>query len=192
MGSRRTFKKYGQSGLEISDIFENVGKYADDLAVVRSCYHDTFIHGPALSLLHTGSIRLGGASAGAWVLYGLGSESRQSARVHRDDGQLRPEQQVVVWGRIPAGGLSGHAGINRRYTVSELEPAPQIDASRQRLILDQLQAWNQQYEVARSDDSRFSARLNNYELAFRMQMAAPELIDLSEESARDAFPVWNG
>ena len=59
MGSRRTFKRYGQSGMEISDVWQNVAQFADDIAVVRSCYHESFIHGPALSLLHSGSIRLG-------------------------------------------------------------------------------------------------------------------------------------
>ena len=74
MASRRTFRKYGQSGLEISDLFENVGAHADDLAVIRSVYHDSFIHGPALNLLYTGSMRVGFPSVGSWVLYGLGSE----------------------------------------------------------------------------------------------------------------------
>src|SRR5262249_8468707 len=74
MGSRRTFRKYGASGLEISDLFENVAAHADRMAVIRSCYHDSFIHGPALNLLYNGSIRVGFPSLGSWVLYGLGSE----------------------------------------------------------------------------------------------------------------------
>ena len=76
MGSRRTFKRYGQSGMEISDVFQNVARFADDIAVVRSCYHESFIHGPALSMLHSGSLRLGYPSLGAWVLYGMGANPR--------------------------------------------------------------------------------------------------------------------
>src|ERR1700741_3673761 len=56
MGTQRTFKRYGQSGLEISDLFQNLAAYADDLAVIRSCYHESFIHGPALSMIHTGTV----------------------------------------------------------------------------------------------------------------------------------------
>ncbi len=74
MGSRRKFQKRGQSGIDVADMFEHVGAHADDLAVIRSLYHDSFIHGPALNLLYTGSIRVGFPSVGSWVLYGLGSE----------------------------------------------------------------------------------------------------------------------
>src|SRR5687767_6559656 len=75
MASPFPFKKYGQSGLEISELFAEVGHFADDLAVIRSCHHDSFIHGPALTLQQTGSLLLGHPSVGAWVTYGLGSES---------------------------------------------------------------------------------------------------------------------
>ena len=74
MGSQRQFRKYGQSGLEISDLFEQTAKHADDMAIVRSMYHDAFIHGPALNLLYSGSIRSGFPSAGSWITYGLGTE----------------------------------------------------------------------------------------------------------------------
>src|SRR5207237_10230024 len=74
MGGRRQFRRLGKSGLEISDLFENLGAHADDMAVIRSVYHDSFIHGPALNMLYSGSIRVGFPSVGAWVLYGLGSE----------------------------------------------------------------------------------------------------------------------
>src|SRR5438094_9631631 len=69
MGSTFPFKKYGQSGLEISDLFMNVAQYADDLAVIRSCYHEAFIHGPALNMLLGGTILTGHPSFGSWVLY---------------------------------------------------------------------------------------------------------------------------
>src|SRR4029077_9896185 len=74
MASPFPFARRGQSGLEISALFPRLAEHADDLAVVRSCYHESFIHGPALSLLYTGSILVGHPSVGSWVLYGLGSE----------------------------------------------------------------------------------------------------------------------
>ena len=85
MGSEIPFRQYGKSGLELSDILKNVAEYADDLAVIRSCYHESFVHGPAANYLCTGSILTGHPSVGAWVLYGLGSEKRQSAGLYGDD-----------------------------------------------------------------------------------------------------------
>ena len=73
MGSPFKFEKHGQSGLEISDLFPHVATRADDLAVIRSCYHESFIHGPALSLVHSGNLLLGHPSVGSWVVSGLGS-----------------------------------------------------------------------------------------------------------------------
>jgi len=72
MGSPFAFKKCGQSGLEISARFINVSRFADNIAVIRSCYHEPFIHGPALGLLQTGSVLLGHPSVGSWVLYEVG------------------------------------------------------------------------------------------------------------------------
>ncbi len=76
MGSRRTFKRYGQSGMEISDVWQNVAQFADDIAVVRSAITNRLYMDPPLSMLHSGSLRLGYPSLGAWVLYGMGSESQ--------------------------------------------------------------------------------------------------------------------
>src|SRR6185503_13409339 len=75
LAPRATFRKYGNSGLEISNLFENVAQSADDLAIIRSCYHDAFTHGPGVQLINSGVFRLGHPSMGAWVVYGLGSES---------------------------------------------------------------------------------------------------------------------
>lgn len=182
MGSRRTFQACGKSGLEISDLFTALREHADDLAIIRSCYHDTFIHGPALSFLHTGSIRLGAASMGAWVLYGLGSESKQlPAYIVMTDSYVRNSKSLFGSGFLPAtyqGTLISTEGV----PFENLSPPPQIDITRQRLILDQVREWNGQYQADRPDDTRLNARLHNYELAFKMQMAAPEMIDLSKET----------
>src|SRR5438105_4064675 len=104
MGSPFAFKKYGQSGLEISDLFQNVGKFADDMAIVRSCYHESFIHGPALGLLHCGSVLLGHPSVGAWTVYGLGCESENlPAYMVMTDGGFRAGSAVSYGsGFLPA------------------------------------------------------------------------------------------
>ncbi len=180
MGSTFPFKKYGQSGLEISDLFHNVAQHADDLAVVRSCYHESFIHGPALSLMHGGSILLGHPSVGSWVLYGLGSESENlPAYMVLTDGGLRISSSGYSSGFLPA----IYQGTLVRPEGTPIQNlTPPFDAKSQRVLLDQINQWNQHHSMERPDDSRLSAQLANYELAFRMQTAAPELIDIGKET----------
>jgi hypothetical protein len=184
MASPREFKKRGQSGLEISDLFENLAQQADDLAVIRSCYHDTFIHGPALSLLHSGSIQLGHPSMGSWVLYGLGAETDDlPAYVVMSDSHLRNSKALFSSGFLPAV-YQGTMLSTEGTPLENLEPPANIGYKEQRSILDQVQAWNEQHHQRRREDTRLAARISNFELAFRMQMAAPELIDLSSEPER--------
>ena len=181
MQTRRTFKRRGESGIEISDLFAHTAEMADDLAVIRSCYHESFIHGPALSVLNTGSLRLGAPSLGAWTLYGLGSETDSlPAYVVMTDNYLRSSKSLYGTGFLPAtyqGTLVSATGP----AFENLNPPPQIGAGRQRRILNQLHHWNRRHLETREDDTRLDARMSNYELAFRMQMAAPELMDLSKE-----------
>ena len=182
MASRRGFKKWGQSGIEISDLFANVARHADDLAVIRSCYHEIFIHGPALHLFNTGSIRAGHPSAGAWVVYGLGSETQNlPAYVLMADGNLRVGATVYSSGFLPAV-YQGTMLRTEGAPIENLSPPPQMDQTDQRLMLDQVAQWNQQHlRTQRRDDSRLQARMANYELAFRMQMEAPGMMDISQE-----------
>ena len=181
MGTRRTFKRYGESGLEISDLFENLANYADDLAVIRSCHHESFIHGPAVSMIHTGFLRLGNPSIGAWILYGLGSETQNlPAYIVMADDFMRNSKAVIGSGFLPAA-FQGTVLSSEGAPLENLSPPAQVSGDNQRAILDQLKIWNQRYLENRPDDSRLAARLNNYELAFRMQMAGPELINLNKE-----------
>ena len=181
MGSPFKFRKWGQSGLEISELFEKVAQHADDMAIIRSCCHESFIHGPALNLLHCGSILLGHPSMGAWVVYGLGCESDNL-----------PAYMVMTDGGFRAGAAisygSGFLPAIYQGTVVRTEGAPiqnltpPFSIKEQRLILDQVNKWNSRFQAERPDDSRLSAQLANYELAFRMQTASPDLIDVSQES----------
>ena len=103
LGSPRTFKKYGQSGLEISDLFQNVAEHADDLAVIRSCHHDGFTHVTGQNWMNLGWPRVGRPSVGAWVTYGLGSENENlPAFMIMLDGPLKAGSPVYGAGFLPA------------------------------------------------------------------------------------------
>ena len=184
MPSPFKFERYGESGLAISEIFRHVGQHADRLAVIRSCHHESFIHGPALSLMHTGSLLLGHPSVGAWVTYGLGCESDNLPAyvVMSDNSVVRNGVGSYGAGFLPA----VHQGTVLRTEgapIQNLTPPPQFTAVQQRAVLNQLATWNKRHAESRPDDSRLEARIANYELAFRMQSAAPELVDLAGEAA---------
>lgn len=182
MGSPFPFHKRGQSGLEISELFPAMARHADELAVIRSCYHESFIHGPALSLMHSGNLLLGHPSVGSWVVAGLGCESDNlPAFMVMTDGVIRGSSSAYSSGFLPAvfqGTLIGTDGA----PIQNLTPPPQITRGQQRTMLDQLARWNAAHQATRGDDSRLAARIANYELAFRMQAAAPDLIDLAQET----------
>ena len=182
MGSRRQFKKYGQSGLEISDLFEKTAAHADDIAVVRSVHHEAFIHGPALNLLYSGSIRTGFPSLGAWVVYGLGSEcDNLPAFVMMTDGAIGGRSRnSYSAGFLPAV-YQGTVLRTEGSPLVNLSPPPDMTMENQRTILDQVATWNRIHLEGREDDSRLDAQIANYELAFRMQAAAPGLVDISSE-----------
>lgn len=181
MASQFDFKKRGESGIEISELFPNVAGHADRLAVVRSCYHDLFIHGPALSLMHSGSVLLGHPSVGSWVVYGLGCESRNlPAYMVMTDGNLRISSSAYSSGFLPAV-YQGTFVRTEGAPIQNLAVPPQLAGGDQRRLLDQLKVWNDRHREARPGDSRLDARIANYELAFRMQTAAPELISVADE-----------
>jgi len=188
MGSPFQFRSYGQSGIQISELFTQLASHADDLAILRSCHHGSFIHGPALGLLHSGSVRLGHPSIGAWVTYGLGCESDNlPAYMVMSDGGFRAGNTVSYGSGFLPAIYQGTVIRSEGAPIQNLTPA--FQAADQRSILDQVQHWNRRYQEDRTDDSRLAARLANYELAFRMQMAAPDLIDISKESSavREAY-----
>jgi len=184
MASPFPFRKHGQAGLEISALFPNLAKHADDLAIIRSCYHDTLIHGPAITLMCTGSVLLGHPSVGAWVTYGLGSESDNlPAYVVMSDGGFRGGNAMYQSGFLSA----VHQGTILRdegAPIQNLASPPQFEGNQQRVVLNQIQHWNRRYGESRPGDSRLEARIASYELAYRMQASAPELIDLARETQR--------
>ena len=176
------FKRYGNSGVEVSSIFPELARHADKLAVIRSCYHDLFIHGSALTLMHSGTQLMGHPSVGSWVVYGLGSETDElPAYVAMTDGFFRNGTTTFSSGFLPAI-YQGTYVRSEGVPIQNLELPPGLDTRQQRLILDQINRWNRRYRDDAPSDSRLDARIANYELAFQMQSAAPELIDLSGET----------
>lgn len=183
MASPFVFRKCGESGLEISELFPHLASHADRLAVIRSCYHESFIHGPAITQMTTGSLILGHPSVGAWVTYGLGSASDNlPAYMVLSDGGFRGGSAMYQSGFLPAV-YQGTILHNEGAPIQNLSSPTLLSGTPQRRIIDQIQAWNRQYASARPNDSRLEARIANYELAYRMQTAAPDLININGESA---------
>jgi hypothetical protein len=182
MGSNRKFTKHGQSGTELCDLLPHLGTVADDLLLVRSMHTEQFNHHPGQLMMQCGRGDFGLPAMGSWLTYGLGTES-----------QNLPGYVVLTSGRGSSGGAtlwssgflpSTHAGVLFRDTgdpVLNLQNPMGLPAELQRAGLNTLQRLNQQkYEQV--GDPEISSRIANYELAYRMQQAAPDLIDLSQES----------
>ncbi|MFN7934966.1 MAG: DUF1501 domain-containing protein [Bryobacteraceae bacterium] len=183
LGSKRTFQKYGQSGTVVSDLFPNVARHVDKLAVIRSMYHDGFTHTAALNWLNNGWPRLGRPSVGSWITYGLGSESDSlPAFVVMLEGGIKCGPVAYGNGFLPAvyQGTSLRTGGS---PILNLKRAEGVSEQQQREWLDTLRWYNEKHKESRADESSLDARISAYELAFKMQMAAPELADLSKESA---------
>ncbi len=182
LGSPRKFQRHGQGGVEVSDLLPHIARQADKLAVVRSVHHEGFTHSQAQFLIHNGFARIGRPSLGSWLLYGLGSENQNlPGFVVLLEGGVRSGPAVYGQGFLPAvyQGTSFRPGPN---PVLNLSPARGMKRAEQRDLLDTLAALNQTHLAARQADSELSARIESYELAFRMQMAAPEATDISGET----------
>ena len=182
LGSKRTFKRYGRSGIEVSDLFPHLAPQVDELAVVRSVYHEGFTHSQAQFLINNGFPRIGRPSLGSWILYGLGTENQNlPGFVVLLQGGVRSGPAVYGQGFLPAAyqGTSFRPGKN---PILNLSPPAGMQTEHQRDLLDTLKKMNARHLEERNQDSELAARMESYELAFRMQMAAPEATDVSTES----------
>ncbi len=181
-GSAWPFRKHGQSGLEISDLFPHMAAHADDFALVRSCHGDAFDHAPAMYLHATGSQFPGKPSLGAWVVYGLGSENENlPAFVVMTDGAMKCGPQGYGAGFLPAvhQGTMFRAGSS---PILDLATPDGVSGATQRATLDFVGDLDRKHLASRPFDSDLEARLASYELAFRMQSEAPDAVDISKES----------
>jgi hypothetical protein len=183
LGSHRRFGRYGESGIAMSDLVPHMHPLADEIAVIRSCVADSVVHAPAMYQMNTGRVFMGYPSLGSWVTYGLGSESENlPAFVVMTQPEGTPEGGAPCWGAglLPAqyqGTLLRHGPA----PILNLRPSGDRSLGRQRATLDLLRAMNEaDLEPA---DAELSARIASYELAFRMQSAAPEAVDLGRETA---------
>jgi len=181
LGTKRTFRKYGNSGIEVSDLLPRTAECVDDLAVIRSCHGDMVVHSAAQYQLFTGRIIPGFPSMGSWVIYGLGSESDSlPAYVVMPDpkGALEAGQPMYTNGFLPAVYQPTMFRPGRR-PVLNLDLPQGVTLDQRRKTLDLIHQLDQAGMAA--DDAEFSARLSSYDLAFKMQTEAPAIFDLSSE-----------
>ncbi len=181
--SPRPFRRCGQSGIEFSDWMPHLANHADDMCMIRSMYTEQFNHHPAQLMLQSGTALGGRPAMGAWALYGLGSESDSlPGFVVLRTGGVSPGAGSGNWSN---GFLSSaYAGVPFRSSgdaVLYLSNPQGVDRELQRSTLDGLRDLNEMNRLE-TGDMEIASRIASYELAFRMQMAAPELMELSEES----------
>ena len=183
LGTPRKFVRHGESGLEVSDLFSRVARHADDLAVVRSCHHNGFTHITGQNWMNTGWAQVGRPSLGSWVVYGLGSESENlPAYVVMLDGGIKSGSPAYGSGFLPAM-YQGTVLRSEGPPILNIRRPGGTNADRQRHLMEKLDWFNRQHLATRSHDSELEARMTAYELAFRMQTSAPEVVDISSETA---------
>jgi hypothetical protein len=181
LGTKRTFRQHGQSGLWVSDLLPHLAQCADDLAVIRSCQADAFIHSSAQYQLFTGRILPGFPAMGSWALYGLGSESESlPGYVVMPDpyGTIEAGQPVYANAFLPAV-YQPNVFRGGAKPVLNLELPEGVSLPTRRNTLDFIRELDE--ATMTPGDDEFSARLSTYDLAFKMQTEAPAVFDLANE-----------
>jgi hypothetical protein len=179
------FEQYGQSGLPISELFPHTAKYADDLCVIRSLHTDTAAHASGCLQMNTGSVLIGRPSMGSWLSYGLGTENESlPAFVVMTDPRGGPIGGASNWtaGYMPAA-YQGTLFRSKGSPLLDLATPPGLNERSQRHDLDLLGQLNGEHLRERPRESELAARIASYELAYRMQTTAAEVVDLNRESA---------
>src|SRR5262245_29346735 len=185
MKSPFPFRHYGASGLEISDLFPHTARHADDLCVLRAMYTDTAAHSSGCLQLNTGSPLTGKPCLGSWLSYGLGSLNENlPSFVVMTDPRGGPIAGAPNWGAgyMPAR-FQGTLFRSGESPLLDLETPAGVSQQTQRRALDLLTELNQQHAASRPAESELNARILAYELAYRMQTAATEVVDLATEDA---------
>lgn len=180
----KPFRPRGNSGLEISDFLPHTAELADELCVLRGCHGDSVNHPQSVYQMNTGSILMGRPSLGSWVSYGLGTENDSlPAFVVLPDpgGGLKGGPSAWGNGYLPAT-FQGTTFRSGAAPVVDLAPQSPIGAGQQAGMLDYLRSMNHRHSVERGSANQLQARIEAYELAFRMQSAAPAAVDLSDET----------
>ncbi len=183
LGPIKPFRPHGESGLQVSEFLPEIAGHADDLCVIRSMHGDSVNHPQSVYQMNTGSILMGRPSVGSWVAYGLGSENENlPAFVVLPDPAGGLKGGPPAWGNgfLPA----SYQGVTMRggeRPILHLDPPPGFTRQQQQRALAITELLNRQHLASRGDDE-LAARIDAYELAFRMQASAPDLVDISQES----------
>jgi hypothetical protein len=186
MRSPFSFKKYGKSGIEVSEIFEATAKHVDDMCIIRSMYADVPNHEPSLMLMNCGESRLPRPSFGAWATYGLGSENRNlPGFVVMCPGGF-PIVATQNWRSSFLPGVYQGTYLDTKQTDVEKLVAnirnTQMSPARQEKQLNLLKAFNEEHLNNRKADAQLEARIRTFELAFRMQSEATDAFDITRET----------
>ena len=186
MRSPFPFTNHGKSGLAVSSLFPHTAKFADDLCVIRSLHTDTAAHAGGCLQLNTGTPVLGKPSLGSWLSYGLGTDNDSlPSFVVMTDPRGGPIGSASNWsaGFMPAA-YQGTLFRGQGSPLLDLATPAGVSPKQQRDSLDLLKALNEEHAKPRPADTELAARIESYELAFRMQREATEVVDLSKESAK--------
>jgi hypothetical protein len=181
---RWKFKQYGQCGKWVSDLFPNLGECVDDIAFIHSMTADSPIHGSAMLMMNSGKILSGSPSLGSWINYGLGTVNEDlPGYVVMLDPSGGPISGAKNWssGYMPAS-LQGSILRAKGAPILDLQSPGGVSRELQRELIDSIAENNDAHLLSRPNNSELSARIKSYELAFKMQQSAPELVDLSQES----------
>ncbi len=195
LGTRRKFAQHGNSGAWVSELFPHTATIVDDISLVHSCATDVFNHAPAKLFMNTGSSQFGRPSMGAWVTYGIGSESKDlPGFVVLQSGPRGPRGGAVNWasGFLP----TTYQGVPLRgqgEPILNLTSPQGVSANRQRQTIDAIRDLNLK-RLVETGDEEIRTRISAYEMAYRMQSSAPELIDLSSETqaTKDLYGIKEG
>jgi hypothetical protein len=185
LGTKRKFSQKGESGAQMSELLPHLHEVADDLCIIRSMATDVFNHGPAKLFINTGSPQFSGRpSMGSWVTYGIGSESHDlPGFVVLQSGPRGPRGGAALWasGFLP----TTYQGVPFRSgsePILNLASPKGIDSSRQRQFVSAVNDLNK-LRLDETGDPEIATRISSYEMAYRMQSSAPELMDLGGETA---------
>ena len=190
--SKFEFKQHGKCGAWVSELLPHTAKVVDELCFIRSLHTEAINHDPAITFLQTGSEQAGRPSIGAWLSYGLGSENRDlPAFVVMTSGGLPGDQPL--YGRLWGAGFlpSNHQAVKFLGSgdpVLYLSDPPGLSRNARRRMLDSIAALNRE-QYSRTGDDETQARIEQYEMAFRMQRAVPELANLADETA-ETFALY--
>ena len=182
LGPKFPFKRYGQSGAELTNLLPHLSTVVDDIAIVKSMSTDAFNHAPGQLLMNSGSMIFGRPSFGAWTTYGLGSEAQDlPAFVVFSTGKKGPSGGNSCWGSgfLP----TVHQGVQFRASgdpVLYLSNPPGVDEELQRDSMDTISKLNRR-RLEKTGDPEIATRISSYEMAFKMQSSAPDLMDISKE-----------